>query len=219
MISTQNLLQLSDIASLKDLSQSLALLDAILSPQWDLRYYSFNSRWNEGEEMASMRDGCGDEYYMLFTSAGAILKGFAHESSMTPYRVNPPQIWPGVLDNVPEEFASFLSEPAFALEDTTFCIWRRHTDDQWQHGPITFPEEEDPDGSAGLLALFDGDPRNYMAWAEEYFEDENGMREVDLAAIRHIYQHRPITEKIVKTLNPALSLPALQEDLAEIGYR
>lgn len=201
-----------DIEHLKALSQSLALLDAILQPQWDFRYYSFNSRWKDGEQMASMRDGSGDEYYLLFTSAGAIMKGFAHEAEMTPYRVEPPQIWPGVLDAVPQVFTPFLSESAFEREATTFCIWREYADAEWRRGSITFPKGEDPDGSADLLAILDGAPRTYQAWAEEYYEQD-----IDLAAVQHIYQHQPITDADVKSLNPEMSLTALQEDLAEIG--
>jgi hypothetical protein len=70
---------------LKKLCQSLATLDAIMSPEWEYRYYSFNSKWAEGEMMASMRNGSGDEYFILFNSEGAIMKGFAHESSMSPW--------------------------------------------------------------------------------------------------------------------------------------
>ncbi len=42
-ISTRDLSQLPGIQGLRTLSQALALLDAILSPDWELRYYSFNA--------------------------------------------------------------------------------------------------------------------------------------------------------------------------------
>ncbi len=51
--------------------------------------------------MASMRDGSGDDYFILFNFLGAIIKGFAHESSMSPYVNEPIQIWKGILENVP----------------------------------------------------------------------------------------------------------------------
>ena len=202
-----------NIEHLKALSQSLALLDAILMPEWQYRYYSFNSRWADGEQMASMRNGSGDEYYALFTSTGAILKGFAHESAMTPFRVEPAQIWPGVLDSVPQVFASFLSEPAFEREATTFCIWREPVDTTWRHGDVTFPTGNDPDGSADLLSMLDGDPRTYQEWAQENYEQE-----IDLAAVQSIYQHTPVTAALIKSLNPEMSLTALREDMLEIGY-
>jgi len=35
---------LLDIEALRKLTQSLAMLDAIMSPEWEYRYYSFNSK-------------------------------------------------------------------------------------------------------------------------------------------------------------------------------
>jgi hypothetical protein len=115
MISARNLSALPDVNRLRALLQSLAMLDAILSPEWESRYYSFNSRWAESEQMGSMRCAEGDDFHALFNASGCFFKGFAHESEMTPYKANPKQVWPGVLDSVPDEFASCLREPAFML--------------------------------------------------------------------------------------------------------
>lgn len=214
MITTQDTSLLPDINQLRRLAQSLALLDAIIEPEWQYRYYSFNSQWNEGQQMASMRDGSGDGYHILFTSAGAIMKGFVIESAMNPFRTQPDAVWLGVLNAVPTEFSSFLAEPAFVLEETTFCIWRAYSDTSWQRGNIAFPAVDDPDGSAGLLSIFDGNPSTYQAWAEEYYE-----RPVDLAVVTHIYEHRALTENIIQKLNPEFTIGELEEDLLEIGYR
>lgn len=205
---------LPDVESLRKLSQSLAMLDAILSPEWEARYYSFNSKWDTDEMMASMRNGEGDEYYVLFNKDGAIIKGFAHESPMSPFSNKPVKIWKGVLEDVPKEFQSFLSEPAFALEETTFCIWRKYIDSSWQIGNINYPTGEDPDGLMELLFILDSNPSTYKDFAEEYYEQE-----VPLSSIESIYQHKPLTKTLVKTLNEEVSVEDLQEDIQEIGYR
>jgi len=44
MISTRNLSALAAIEILRKLTQSLAMLDAIVEREWDYRYYSFNKR-------------------------------------------------------------------------------------------------------------------------------------------------------------------------------
>jgi hypothetical protein len=212
-ISTRNLAPLPDAASLRRLLQSMAVLDAILCPSWDGRYYSFNSHWADGEQMGSMRNGCGDEFFGLFNSAGCFLKGFAHEAEMSPYRRQPKKVWPGVLDGVPWEFAPCLNEPAFSIDDTTFCIWRRYVDDSWRCGDIEFPPDDDPDGSELLLAPLDGDPQTYRSWAEEYYE-----LKVDLAAVEQIYAHRPLTPEIVAALARTKFIAGLDADLREIGY-
>lgn len=212
-ISTRNLAALPDIDRLKALLQSLAVLDSIMSPEWEYRYYSFNAKWGSGEQMGSMRNGCGDEFYALFNGSGCFLKGFAHEHPMSPYRTNPPELWPGVLEGVPTGFSSGLNEPAFSMENTTFCIWRQYGDESWSHGPIDFPEDDDPDGSAFLLEMLDGNPENYRIFVEEYYEEE-----IPIEAVRHIYDHHPLTEDVVDSLNQEITRDDLREDLAAIGY-
>ena len=209
MISVRNLGALPDIEGLRRLTQSLAMLDAILCPEWSGRYYSFNAHWAPGENMASMRDGQGDAWFLLFCPAGAILKGFAHESPMA----TPGHPWPGVLSDVPSVFARFLAEPAFSLEDTTFCLWRSREDDRWHTGAIHFPLGADPDGSAELLAILEGLPQTYQQWAEENYEVD-----VDLNMVEAVYRHRPLTADMVAALNAEITLEDLAEDIAEIGY-
>src|SRR5262249_38357673 len=77
-ISTRNL-ALPGINDLRRLCQSIATLDAILSPEWELRYYSFSSTWTTGTMCASMRNGSGDDFFIHFSPVGALIKGFAHE--------------------------------------------------------------------------------------------------------------------------------------------
>ena len=214
MVTKKRLDIIPGIQSLRKLCQSLAVLDAILSPEWEYRYYSFNSKWAAGEMMASMRNGSGDEYFVLFNSHGAIMKGFAHESAMSPWSSELEQVWPGVLDDVPNEFAQFLIEPAFSMTETTFCIWRRNADAAWQTGKIDYPKEEDPDGSEDLLYILDGDPKTYQEFAEQYHECS-----IDLGTVRSIYQHQPLTTQMIKGLNPEVSLESLASDLEEISYR
>ncbi len=130
----------------------MALLDAILSPEWEYRHYSFNAGWSADEQMGSMRNGSGDEFFALFNSSGCWIKGFAHEAPMSPYRDDGSQsVWPGILDEVPPEFIDCLTEPAFNVGDTTFCIWRRYGDTCWHRGWIEFPHgHRDHDGSGDL---------------------------------------------------------------------
>lgn len=211
--STQSISSVPDIAGLKKLCQSLAMLDAVIYPEWEGRYYSFNDCRGKNTSLASMRNGSGDDYFILFVSAGAVIKGFAHESAMSPYLNNPPSVWPGVYKGMPEELETALSDPAFSVEDVTFCIWCSKKDNDWTCGDIKLPDTTDPDGSADLLALLDGNPTSYQAWAEEYYE-----REIALSAVEHIYNHKPLTDSIVKLLNAEIMGEDLAADIKEIGY-
>jgi hypothetical protein len=213
MISTRNLTELPTIGTLRKLTQSLAMLDAILMPERDNRYYSFNSKWAENEQIASMRNGQGDGWYCGFGLPGAFLKGFDHESEMSPWSMEISKVWPGVLDAVPDAFKSFAAEPAFSMEDTTFCMWRGIQDAQWNAGKISFPAGDDPDGSEWLLSILDGNPNTYKSWAEDYYE-----RPVSLPAVQQIYEHAPLTAELVQALNATVEFGALLADALEIGY-
>jgi len=213
-MATENRLKtLPDIDRLKALCQSLAMLDAIMSPDWEYRYYSFDSKWGLNEMMASMRNGQGDGFFILFNNNGAIIKGFDHEAPMTPYAHKPKRVWPGVLDDVPDVFRDFLDEPAFTIEDTTFCFWRRAEDSYWSIGNIAYPKGSDPDGSDQLLVMLDGKTETYRKFAEEYYE-----RDIPLYAIECIYKHQPLTDEIIASLNPDVSFADLKADVENIGY-
>ncbi|MGW2939393.1 hypothetical protein ACWDA7_48635 [Streptomyces sp. NPDC001156] len=210
--------QLPDIAIVREHCRSMAILEAVLSPEWADRYHSFNDHWSETESMASMRNGSGDEYSIVFSTAGAYIRGFDHESPMSPYAEDGP--WPGVLDDVPDVFRPCVEEPAFSDEEgmplITACMWRETGDDGWKTGSIDFPEEGtvDPDGAGYLFQLLvDRSPEAFQRWAEDYYETP-----VDLEAVRHVYSSRPLTEGVVSALNAEITLADLAEDIAEIGY-
>lgn len=201
------------------------MLDAILSPEWEYRFYSFNSNWALGEQLGSMRNGMGDDLFALFTKDGCFLEGFDHNAPMTPYRKDPPVLWPALFDDVPDEFTNGLSEPAFMMEHTTFCVWRKHADDCWHRGAIEFPPVEldfaerprDPDGSGYLLSPYDGNPETYFVWATHHFGGLTGEN-LALEHVRHVYDHEPLTAELVREINPELSLGDLDGDIEEIGY-
>ncbi|MGW0194236.1 hypothetical protein [Nonomuraea sp. NPDC003201] len=106
---------LPEIPVLRDFCRSMAVLEAILSPDWESRRHSFDAGWAPGEEMASMRNGSGDEYSIVFVAGGAYVRGFDHEAAMSPYGNDGP--WPGVLDSVPDVFRHCVEEPAFRDEN------------------------------------------------------------------------------------------------------
>ena len=208
-ISTRNLTALPSVHGLRRLVRSLATLDAIMAPQWEDRYYSFDSKWAPGEELGSMRNGQGDQWFALFTEHGAVLHGLDHEAPM--YRPGAP--WPGIFDSLPPQFDDFRAEPAFDTANSTFCIWRPYADTRWSSGVSSFPPGPDPDGSEHLLSILDGVPVRYVEFAADYYEAD-----VTRNSVEAVYLHRPLTPELVSSLNPEASLAQLEPDLQEIGY-
>ncbi|WP_328555325.1 hypothetical protein [Streptomyces sp. NBC_00358] len=210
---------LPGIDSLRDLCRSMAMAEAILNPDGDC-VHSYSARWSETEEAASMRNGSGDEYDIVFAPDGAYIRGFDHESPLSPYRhEDVPQPWPGVLDAVPETFRRHVDEPAFTDENgcpvVTACLWREADAPSWESGRITFPEgHPDPDGSDYLFELLlDPTPEAFQAFAEDYYEVS-----VDIEALRHIYALRPLGLSLIGELNPEASVPEVVAAARAMGY-
>ncbi|MFJ8162234.1 hypothetical protein ACIRBY_15060 [Streptomyces sp. NPDC096136] len=206
---------LPDIPTLRDRCRSMAMLEAVLNPDGE-RCYSFSPAWSETEEIASMRNGSGDEFDIVFSPAGAYVRGFDHESVMSPYVEDVP--WPGVVDSVPEVFRSCVEEPASTddgIPRVTACLWREAGSGRWEAGEIDFPEDTpDPDGSGWLFRLLvDPSPEAFREFAEDYYE----LR-VDIDAVRHVYALRPLTRDVVRALNDQAPLTEVTTAAAAIGY-
>ncbi len=211
MISTRHLDRLPPPEALIRTSKHVALLDEILWPEWEDRYYSFDPRWGKGEVLASMRNGSGDLYFLWSSKHGTVLRGFDHESPMSPFQRPDESPWPGLLEGFPEELSYALREPAFALEEITFCIWRRKRERRWSIGDVRFPRKKDPDGSAALLGILAGDPEDYVAHARAA-----GVT-VKLGAVRRVYEGDRIDASLVRFLNPDADVRAVLRSAKAMG--
>jgi hypothetical protein len=195
------------------------MLEAVLAGKLGERVYMFDPHWAPGEELASWANGGGDEYSVVFSAAGAFVRGFDHESATTPWRSTPLTLWPGLVDGLPDVFRRYVTEPAFAYDgvlQASVCLWRQAGDDGWHTGNVAFPAgDHDPDGAEWMFQYLVEDSS-----AEDYHESTEELvgRAVSLAAVQHVYALRPLTEDVVRGLNPELSLDDTREYVAEIGY-
>lgn len=206
MLSTANYAGLPSAAALQRLAQSLAVLDAVNSPDWEYRYYSYNPHWALGEAVLEMRDGEGDEMLVLFRAEGCVINGFLHEYDQ-PEKAQ-------VIRGLPDVFDSFLFEEPINSLGTTFCLWYTPAHG-WQRGIV----ENEDDGSEELLYIFDNDPATYAEWATEYYLDETDRRPLTAEAVAPIYHHEVLTKAMVLAINEELEdWVALAAELQEIGY-
>jgi len=153
--------------------------------------------------MASMRDGSGDDWFLLFSPAGAALKGFAHEL------VIEDKFAEQIQAEVPKSFSSFLQEPAFSMQYATFCYWCLANENIWK----SVPSSDTDDGSTELLELLVAGPSAYKEWAEYYYEIP-----VPIEVVTAIYEHAPLTESTILALNPDAELSYTFSQAEEIGY-
>ena len=206
--------RLPDPKTLQRRCQGLAMLEAMLGEDEEERYFHYDSHWGPDEQLASMRNGSGDEWSVTFAAAGVWLRGFDHESRMSPWEHRHDLDW---LAHVPTPLRPAASEPAFTGDDVpmvTVACWRLHTENAWHPVQLrsSVPENVD-DGAEWLFAELDGDPETYLAHAREYYEVE--LRRED---VEHVLSLQPLSDSLVRRINPDRRLEHLVDDIAEIGY-
>ena len=179
--------------------QALAMLDAVLMPDWESRYFSFNSKWGNNEMMASMRNGEGDEYFFLFSKEGVAGKIFCHD-------IGEIETAKAILARVPNKFSSFLTEAAFRLQEITYCLWQTSGDSKWEISPPV-------QGEIPLLAFIQSNGEYYREWAEGYYEKETPSHFIEA-----IFAHQPLTDKLLSILPQKRVIGDLIADASEIGY-
>jgi hypothetical protein len=213
--------RLPSIDVLRNRCKALAVLERIIDGGQPC--YVYTREWGDAEA-ALMSNGSGDEWAVVFTTTGAFIRVFDHESAMSPYRDPDHELWPGLLDGIPAVFPPLVDEPAFGDETGQFIatavLWRLAGDDRWHAGQaITFPpprgpyEDTGPDGAGMLEILLDDIVARYAQFAEDYYEIG-----VDPAAVEHVVAHRRLTDAVVRVLNPDSNVAGLDDDIAAIGY-
>ncbi|SCL28881.1 hypothetical protein GA0074692_2623 [Micromonospora pallida] len=213
--------RLPTIDVLRERCRALAVLARILDD--GVPYYDYTPTWGK-DDAALMSNGSGDEWAVVFTADGAFIRVFDHESTMSPYGDPDAELWPGLIDGIPAALHPQLAEPAFCDEEGQFIatavLWRLAGDDRWRAGEgIAFPplrgpyDDIGPDGSGMLEILLDDIVDRFVAFASDYYEIE-----VDRALVEHVVAQQPLTDAVIRALNPHLTLAELHEDVATIGY-
>jgi len=184
--------------------QSMATLDAIFCPEWQDRYYSFDSGWGPSEQMGSIRNGSGDDLFVLFNESGCFLKGFSHE--FTQKEFTPDMFY----KNVADAFKAAVSEPAFSTHNVSFCAWHMSDGESWENSV----KDEDLDPNVFFLIQdLDGKASTYLKFLINYHE-----MEADLVSLQAVFDHKVMTRELTKALNSEIDFSSLVSDLTQIGY-
>lgn len=184
------------IEQLSKKMKSLALLDAIIEQEWEYRYFSYNSNWSDSEEVGSLRDGSGGEWFLWISGESAGYKCLSPEDGLMPELHE-------AKDSASAAFKSFIVEPAFSMDQAT-CLWYLE-DSQWvKYGKSV-------NCLIDLNTISDWAASDYQAWATEYYE-----RDIDLGVVEKIFNGE-FSEELAKKLNPDIEINVLLAELPEIG--
>lgn len=191
-------------------AMALALLDAIICPEVEYRYFTYDPQFAVGQHVAAMKNGEGDHWYLHLSRTGAIVKGHVKDLPRGSARAMALQ----AQAVVPEDFAAVLHDPRFAMDCVSFCYWRGSDDILWNklaHPDASWAHRYD--GSEDYLSILLAPASCYYEYAVDYFECDP-----PLAAIEHLYAHGPLSAALVKSLNPQATLAEALLAAERIGY-
>ncbi|MFB6984163.1 hypothetical protein [Streptomyces scopuliridis] len=233
--------RMPDVPALLDRCRGLGMIERILQPPWpDEHAYAFERAEcaHDGWSLTMRRQ---ERYFTVhFHETGVLVYGWDTDAEFTWYDDMWDWglgIWPEIMTQIPEELSPCLGA---ADEDGDWLLsvvmWRLPEDSAWRTGEYEIPADQQEaatqydnwDCSSTLLAdLIDPSP-SHIEWSGglgvggKYLKSseiewvETGLSKED--AIRHILALRPLTEQVVRTLNPYRGLADVTDDIAAVDY-
>ena len=192
-----NYKNLTEPKKFKSILKAQAILDIIMldkDEEW-MRITTYYPNYLENVDMFKIDNGSGDDMFILFSEHGVIIKGFDHESILSPHTKDEFKVADGIYNLVPKKLLDLLKDKSIEQESVTFCIWRTSEDLEWNKGKVSIPKGED-DGKF-LLLYINETPDNWKTWAEDYYEEE-----FDIENIKKIYSNEEITLEMIEEMNP-----------------
>lgn len=198
--------RIGEIMPRQELLQHLlayAKIDYIMNPEdnYMVRIYHYDKSWVPEGHFLKIDDSGGDHYHVLFSPAGCIIKGFDHESDLSPYNYDEDEPMPEVIanqdfyDGAPAALLELLFDPALEKEVVTFCAWQTEEDTAWHSAKSDIPEGWD-DGIDTFL-YYAADLTRYKEWFEEYYEAD-----LDMKVLQTIFAGQNPTAEMIGALNP-----------------
>jgi hypothetical protein len=199
---------------LERISRAVAALDVVLMPERFDRLFAYQPDWTDSRRLATMDNGSGDQYQIVFEDGATVVRVFDHESELSPWMNPNGELADGLLDGLPDSLRPAIEEPSFRVVDSppielTFCAW-------WTTGTSTWGAGTNAsDGGASELmeVVLDATPVGYVRCTGDYLE-----RKIASDEVAAFYELRPATAFSLRALNPSVDVKSALTELGEMGY-
>ena len=199
--------------------KALAVCEVLV--QGKPRQFSYIDKWRPGFSRGCFNLEQGDEARLYFSAEGALVKGFAHESDMSPRarfsplrgKLDEDGVWPGLFHGIPPSLSIVLDDPDFDRLSTTFCYWRLVSHPKWNSGARDIPEGKDPDGSRDVLEPYIFNSTNVIWWLQEYYD----LTPTCTATVAPLLAGAPVDGDILAAFGQAPT-PELLNELRTINW-
>lgn len=176
-------------------------------------YHYDDKDWVKDGHYFRIDDMGGDHYHVLTSPVGSVIKGFGHETDMSPYNFEEGDL-PELIKNhdfyhgMPEALFQLIDDEALEKDLVTFCVWQEAGQQQWNCAPIDLPDDWS-DGSADFLAYV-LDLQRYGIWFEGYYEEP-----IDQDVLNLLYNGVPATKGMIEKIPTEQDVEELLRDYAQ----
>lgn len=195
---------------------SLCALEIISSNEDSERLHKFVKRSELGE-LFHLDAAAGDNLYLLFSKDGIIVRGFDHESELSPYNKESFEPVKGIYENAPAALLDSLRKMIIYEEDfdeVTFCAWNLVDSTNWFMGK---PESNRKDSGIWLGDLEQERLLSPKDWCVEVGAQVFGL-DIHEDIVEDIFNHQPIEPKTISQLNPDRNVNSALADLISLQY-
>lgn len=190
---------------------SWAAIDILLEEEYAYRVYEWIPKWTDELSFGKIDNGSGDELIAVFGNKDCIIKGFDHESALSPYAQEEYKVYEGIYDQAPKALLERLYDPAIEHEHVTFCFWQE-AGTEWKKGATVIPEGVD-DGEGFLTGYFHKTIKEHSEWIEDYYEVE-----VDQGLLQRFFDRERFTKALLIESGFEEQSQRIIEELEKIGY-
>ena len=207
-------------ADIKTYLKNQAILDIIVVPEHESwrRLVSYQNDSEHDCERFKITTADGDHLYVLFTKKGVLLKGFDHDSYLSPFQNKQKSHAKVIYEQVPPELLHPLIEEE-DLENVTFCLWKSKDETEWNKNKpvlnIQCQSEADEldDGEKHLLSYIFSNAEDWFDWASIYYE----LEEEAWDAAERLYESGEVTRPMVMDLNPDRDYDTIIDECETLG--
>lgn len=207
--------RLSEPAELERRFRILSVIETIYSAKYP-RYLYTRSFGPQQQRFGMFDNGGGDLIGAFFADDGTFVRAFDHEDPMSPYVQD--ELWPGLLDGLPEQFTPFTSVAQLGDEGDypaiTLALW--NLGQGWQPGnPGADEDGSEPEPTTWMFDLLTS-----AFTAADLAADLAGYfgKEIDPQPLKPFLDEQPLTRDRVIGLVAEPDWDAVAETAKRAGY-
>ncbi|MBI1290286.1 hypothetical protein GC173_03460 [bacterium] len=190
--------------------RAAAVVDAILSPDPELRQYFFQPAWQPGVAMAERRDGSGWFAFAVQEGDTVAVKVSMARASLGPDALARFVKQPPVP--IPETALRFLRDADLRPHELSFLAWST-AGSAWQALDFMMEGKNSIDMGRERLRVAEQGAKAYYLFAKDYHE-----LALDPAALKAIFAATPLDEALATSLCEDVEWGAARTQVARIGY-